>query len=76
MCGFIPATVEIKDAKRGILLNFGDIEIMEPRTKVHGDLLVKDFTNPIDIVRLRCVLMDEEINHNLSNPEWKFLETA
>lgn len=75
LCGFILATIEIKDEKRGnIFLSFGDIEIMEAPTKVHGDLFVKDFTNPIDIVKLNCVLQDEEISPVLLNPDWKFLE--
>lgn len=32
LCGFIPSTIEIIDVNRGkIFLNFGDIEIMDPR---------------------------------------------
>ncbi|CAK9329473.1 unnamed protein product, partial [Citrullus colocynthis] len=41
-----------------------------------GNLLFKDFKNPIDIVRLKKVAVDEEISNKISIPNWKILEEA
>lgn len=54
LCGFMPPTIEIKDKKRGnIFLNFRDIKLIDPPSKVKGALFVKDFTNHIDVVRFK-----------------------
>lgn len=47
----MPATIEIKDEKRGyIFFNFSDIETIEAPNTIHGALFIKFFSNPIDLV--------------------------
>lgn len=41
---------------------------------IKDDLFIKDFTNPIDLVRLNPVAIDEAIKVNLPSHEWDFLK--
>ena len=68
MC--IPTTTEITDFNRGnFFLIFGDIEPMDPPSIFKGSLIVKDFKNPIDQLRVRQALEDENVNVLLFPPE-------
>ena len=76
LCGFMPSTIEIKDGKQGnIFLNFGDIEIIDPLSKVKGALFTRDFTNHIDVVRLNQVMKDEGINSSFKSIEMDYLKS-
>lgn len=56
LCGFMPSTIEIIDVNRtNIFLNFGDIEALEAPKISNGELLIKNFYNLFDLVRLRKV---------------------
>ncbi|TYK28792.1 pseudouridylate synthase 7-like protein isoform X1 [Cucumis melo var. makuwa] len=77
LCGFMPATIEIADENRGtFFLNYGDIEVLCPSPKVKGDLLLKDFFNPIDLIRVLQVMKDEEGEAPEIDPEWGFIKDA
>lgn len=54
-------------------MNFGDIEALGLPNVVKGDLLVKDFSNPINLIRLNQVMKDEDIEGLLAYLEWDFL---
>lgn len=44
LCGFMPSTIEITDQNRGTkILNYGDIEVLDPPIKVKDALFVNDF---------------------------------
>ena len=45
--------------KETFFLNFGDISVSNPPSKVQGDLFTHYFSNPLDIVRLNQVMKDE-----------------
>lgn len=58
----MPSTIEIKYAVRGnIFLNFGDFESIDPPKVTQGSLLINDFTNPLDLFRLKQVMQDEGV---------------
>lgn len=72
--GFMPATIEIQDERRGnIFLNFGDIETTKAPKEIHGALFLKDFSNPIDLMRLKLVAQDEGIDINFPIQDLDFL---
>ncbi|XP_050946413.1 uncharacterized protein LOC107992196 [Cucumis melo] len=105
LCGFLPATVELRDENQGniffnfgdfealedpkviegamvelrdenqgnIFFNFGDFEALEDPKVNEGAMFLKDFANPIDLMRLNQVLLDEEEDLNTSNSKWRFL---
>ncbi|XP_038904899.1 uncharacterized protein LOC120091119 isoform X2 [Benincasa hispida] len=74
LCGFVPATIEVSNEKRGsIYLNFGDISTSNPPSKVKGDLFESDFTNPIDLIRLNEVKCAEGIYCDPLNSKFNFL---
>ena len=51
--GFLPATIELRDKNRSnTFLNFGGPQVLEDPKVIEGALFLKDFTNPIDLVRL------------------------
>lgn len=61
----MPSTIEIINHNRGnIFLNFGDTEALDPPTITTGPLLVNDFTNPLDLLRLKQVMRDEGVHSN------------
>lgn len=63
LCGFMSSTIEITDFKRGnILLNFGDFESLNPPSSIRDTLMVRDFKNPNDQLRIREALQDEEVD--------------
>lgn len=71
---FYTCHLEINDETReNIFLNFGDIEALGPPNVVKGDLQVKDFSNPIDLIRVNQVMKDEDVEGLLANPERDFL---
>ena len=50
LCGFLPATIELKNENRGnFYLNFGDMESLDTPQIVKSDLFFSDFSNAIDI---------------------------
>lgn len=50
----MPSTIEIINVQReNIFLNFGDIKALDPPAISHGDLFLKDFINPFDLLRLQ-----------------------
>lgn len=56
-------TIEIQNDIRGnIFLNFGYIETLDPPNVVHDAPLMSDFSNPIDLSRLKHVMEDEGID--------------
>ena len=58
--GFVPSTIEITDPKRGnTFLNFGDFECFNPPFPTGGTIIVSDFKNYIDLLRIREALQDE-----------------
>ena len=57
----MPTTIGIEyENCETFFLNYGDIEVLSPPSKVKGDLFLKDFSYPIDLVRLLQVMKDEE----------------
>lgn len=61
------ATIEISDSNKGnIFMNFGDIELLEAPSITKGRRLVKDFSNPINLQRIKQVMIDEEIEESFS----------
>lgn len=48
---------------------------MDAPNIVHGDLYDKNFTNPIDLVRLNHVLQDG-LHLNLLKPNWTFVASS
>lgn len=63
----MPVTVEIHDEISGnLFLNFRDMELFDPPALSKGPLLVKDFSNPVELQRINQVMMDEEVGE-LSN---------
>ena len=74
MCGFNSTTIEIFDERRGnIFLNFGDISIFNPPSKVQGNLFTHDFSNPLDIVRINQVMKDEGFEEVSFSSKFEFL---
>lgn len=59
-CRFIPTTIEVNDKKEETFLNFGDILLVCPPSKVRGIICFR-FSNPIDLARLNQLLKDEEV---------------
>lgn len=51
------------------VLNYGDIEVLNPPSRVNSDLFLSDFSYPIDLVRLLHVKKDEEGEVPETNPE-------
>lgn len=75
LCGLMPATIEIVDDKRGnIFLNFGDIESIEESNLNKGALLLSNFSNSIDLLRLNQVAQDEGIEVEVPVQNWAFLK--
>uniref|UniRef100_A0A9I9EFP3 Uncharacterized protein n=1 Tax=Cucumis melo TaxID=3656 RepID=A0A9I9EFP3_CUCME len=63
LCGFVPSTIQITDPKKGnIFLNFGDFECLKPPFLTVGTIMVSDFKNSIDLLRIREALQDEGSN--------------
>ncbi|KAA0051433.1 hypothetical protein E5676_scaffold333G001030 [Cucumis melo var. makuwa] len=63
LCGFVPPTIEITDLKRkNIYLHFGDFEFLNPTGPSKVPSLWDDFNNSIDCLRVRDVLLDEDID--------------
>ncbi|TYJ99818.1 kinesin heavy chain-like [Cucumis melo var. makuwa] len=64
-CGFVPSTIEITNVKRGnIFSNFGDFgfcTLLCQLVVLLCSLMVKHFTNPTDLLRIRKVLQDEDL---------------
>lgn len=72
LCGFVPSTIEIIDVNRGkIFLNFGDIEIMDPRNIT--SLCLSNFTNLLDLASLNQVMKDERVNSSFKSAEMNYL---
>ena len=60
LCGSVPSTIEITDLKRGnIFLNFGDFKCLNPPVPTVGTIMVNDFRNSIDFLRIREALQNE-----------------
>lgn len=68
LCGFMPASIEIKNERRGsIFLSFGEFEAMEAPSIANKELFFKDFNNSIDQPRLNKVAEDEDGSSVLSS---------
>ena len=51
--GFLLATSELKDEFLGnFYLNFGDIEVIQEPTTFQNALVIKDFSNSIDLAKI------------------------
>ena len=73
ICSILPATVELQDAFRGnIFLNFGNIKAIEAPKAIEEALLISDFNNPIDVIIINQILLDEGGTPNMLKPEWDF----
>lgn len=73
----MPSTIKITDFNRGnIFLNFGDIENIDPPSSTKGSLIIKDFKNPIDQLRVREVLKDEEVDVSFFPHELDILKST
>ncbi|KAA0062494.1 uncharacterized protein E5676_scaffold325G00720 [Cucumis melo var. makuwa] len=63
LCGFVLSTFEITDLKRGnIYLHFGDFEFLNPPRPSKVLILLDDFKNSIDRLKIRDVLLDEDLD--------------
>lgn len=73
----MPSTIEIINVQHGnIFLNFGDIKALDPPIITHGDLLLKDFSDPNDLIQLKQVLQDEDLNFSFNNPGVDFIAST
>ena len=54
-------------------MNFGDISVSNPPTKVQVDLFTHNFSNPLDIVRLSQVMKDEGFEEGSFSSKFDYL---
>uniref|UniRef100_A0A9I9E6U9 Uncharacterized protein n=1 Tax=Cucumis melo TaxID=3656 RepID=A0A9I9E6U9_CUCME len=73
----LSATIELKDEVHGnIFLNFDDIKVIKEPAAIQNTLFIRDFTNPVDLVRIDQALKDEGIDSQVLKPEWAFLNST
>ena len=76
-CSFIPETNEISDErKRNTFLNFGDISVFNPPSKVQGNLFTHDFSNPLDIAIINQATKDEGFEEVSFSSKFEFLHPS
>lgn len=77
LCGFLPAMVELRDAFRdNIFLNFGDIKVLEAPKVIEEALFISYVNNPIDLLRINQVLLDEGgESPDMLKLKWAFLSS-
>lgn len=69
----MPSTIEIIYNRGNLFLNFGDVEASDPPSISTGPLFINDFTNPLDLLRLKQVMRDEGVHFSFKSKELDYL---